>query len=123
MSGGTYSYAYYRLEEFADEMASEGNCSAASPQLREAFRTHLRMVAEAMRAIEWNDSHDGDDREAGLLEACLKASEVVSEMERYLPVIERAESEPETWARLTNGTGLATANGYRAAIRRARAEK
>lgn len=39
-----------------------------------------------------------------------------AEMLRYLPIIERAEADPELWARLTEGTGVATANGYRAAL-------
>ncbi len=43
---------------------------------------------------------------------------LLAEMVRYLPVIERAEQDPELWARLTTGTGIATANGYREAIRK-----
>lgn len=42
------------------------------------------------------------------------------EMLRYLPIIERAEADPELWQRLTEGTGIATANGYRAAIAKAK---
>ena len=44
--------------------------------------------------------------------------QLLAEMVRYLPVIERAEQDPELWARLTVGTGIATANGYREAIRK-----
>lgn len=39
-----------------------------------------------------------------------------AEMIRYLPVLERAESDPELWARLTEGLGIATLNSYRHAI-------
>lgn len=39
-----------------------------------------------------------------------------SEMLRYLPVINKAEQYRQTWAFLTEGTGIATANGYRAAL-------
>lgn len=39
-----------------------------------------------------------------------------SEMLRYLPVINMAEKYHHTWAFLTEGTGIATANGYRAAL-------
>lgn len=39
-----------------------------------------------------------------------------AEAERYLPVLERAEADPEVWDRLTAGLGIATLNGYRAAI-------
>jgi hypothetical protein len=42
---------------------------------------------------------------------------IVSEMKRYLPVIEALEKEPELWERFTKGTGIATANGYRNAIK------
>lgn len=41
------------------------------------------------------------------------------ELVRFLPIIERAEADPELWARLTEGTGIATANAYRAAIQKA----
>ena len=46
-----------------------------------------------------------------------------AEMLRYLPIIERAEADPKLWAQLTEGTGIATANGYRAAIAKATGEK
>jgi hypothetical protein len=47
---------------------------------------------------------------------------VMAEMLRYLPLIERAEADPALWARLTAGTGIATANGYRAAVGKATAK-
>ena len=47
------------------------------------------------------------------------APEQHAEMLRYLPVLERAEAEPELWERLTAGLGIATLNGYRAAIAKA----
>lgn len=39
-----------------------------------------------------------------------------SEMLRYLPLIEKAEQYHHTWSFLTEGTGIATANSYRAAL-------
>lgn len=39
-----------------------------------------------------------------------------SEMLRYLPVINKAEQYRHTWDFLTEGTGIATANDYRAAL-------
>lgn len=39
-----------------------------------------------------------------------------AEMRRYLPVINKAEQYRHTWDFLTGGTGIATANGYRAAL-------
>lgn len=47
------------------------------------------------------------------------APSLLAEMERYLLILERAEAIPETWNLLTVGTGIATANGYRAAIKKA----
>lgn len=40
----------------------------------------------------------------------------IREMKRYLPVLEMAESVNSLWAELTNGTGIATLNGYKAAL-------
>jgi hypothetical protein len=73
MSGGSYDYAYGHLDTFAESMRGHGGCGdyAAPPALREAFRAHLRLVARAMRAIEWNDSGDGDDEEPALIRGCL----------------------------------------------------
>jgi len=71
MSGGAYDYAYSRVLNFADELRAEGDLDAASSELREEFREHLRLVAETMRSIEWNDSGDGDQDEAENITKCL----------------------------------------------------
>lgn len=42
-----------------------------------------------------------------------------AEMLRFLPILERAEADPEIWEKLTEGTGIATANSFRAAIAKA----
>lgn len=39
-----------------------------------------------------------------------------SELRRYLPVLERAESDPYIWTRLTRELGIATTNSIRAAL-------
>lgn len=39
-----------------------------------------------------------------------------TEMLRYLPIIDRAERYHHTWAFLTEGTGIVTANSYREAL-------
>jgi hypothetical protein len=41
---------------------------------------------------------------------------LLKEMQRFATVIERANGEPLLWIRLTEGTGIATPNGYRQAI-------
>jgi hypothetical protein len=60
MSGGSYDYAYGRVNDFADAMR-------ADTPARIAFRAHLHDVADAMHAIEWVDSADwapGDEDDA-----------------------------------------------------------
>ena len=54
MSGGSYDYAYSRVESMAYDMLRRGN---ATP-LRQAFAEHLLTVSAAMRAVEWVDSKD-----------------------------------------------------------------
>lgn len=62
MSGGSMDYLYSKV---LDASFNEHTV------LRRAFRQHLKLIAEALRAIEWNDSCDGDDREEILLKKCL----------------------------------------------------
>ena len=65
MSGGSYDYAYGKIEDLANEIRP------TSP-LRKAFKTHLRKVAKAFHDIEWVDSADyspGDEDAA--IHACL----------------------------------------------------
>lgn len=85
MSGGSYNYTFYRIEELAAEILQQGERTS----LRKAFCAHLVKVAAAAKAIEWNDSGDGDDREDDLirsvisptaeLEAATKAAKEASE--------------------------------------------
>jgi hypothetical protein len=63
MSGGSYDYTYEKVERFAEALergerfdgvtTDAPNCLA-----RLGFAAHLRKVAEAMKAIEWEDSYD-----------------------------------------------------------------
>lgn len=59
------------------------------------------------------------DEECANARLIAAAPDMLAEMVRYLPVIEAAERDPALWERLTAGTGIATANGYRAAIAKA----
>lgn len=90
MSGGSYDYAYRRVEEMADMLRAEGSCHAAPTALRELFREHLRHVAEAMHAIEWNDSCDGDEREPELITRCLNGRLTDDVVDRVLENAERS---------------------------------
>lgn len=40
----------------------------------------------------------------------------LKEIQRYLPILEELEKYPWLWEHFTKGTGIATLNGYRAAI-------
>jgi hypothetical protein len=65
MSGGSYGYAYSKLEDLAGWIAT-------MTPLRRAFKTHLRRVAKACHDIEWVDSGDcepGDEDDA--IRACI----------------------------------------------------
>jgi len=62
MSGGSMDYLHMKVQ---DAEFSEGTES------RRMFRQHLDLVARTLRAIEWNDSGDGDDDEGILIDACL----------------------------------------------------
>lgn len=67
MSGGSMNYLYRSVKD-AD--------FRTDTVLRRAFRAHLNTVANTLRAIEWNDSGDGDDREDDLIRECIgKAGE------------------------------------------------
>jgi hypothetical protein len=51
-------------------------------------------------------------------------TQLLKEMRRYLPVITYLEQNyPSIWAAATQGTGIATANGYKAAIQAAEGGK
>ncbi len=71
MSGGSMDYLYAKVQ---DAQFLE------TTQLRVAFRLHLQRVAKAMRAIEWNDSGDGDYREDALIEAVLGIEDTPKEL-------------------------------------------
>ena len=68
MSGGSMNYLYGKVldAEFAKDTPA-----------RKAFGKHLKLVAKALRAIEWNDSGDGDDNEDEAIRACLSRADVL----------------------------------------------
>ena len=58
MSGGSWDYICYRLEELADSLSTE------TDPMRVAMSVKVRELAKAMHDIEWVDSGDygkGDD--------------------------------------------------------------
>jgi hypothetical protein len=60
MSGGSYDYAYCKIQDMADSL----RCTTPA---RKAFKTLLNKVAKACHDIEWVDSGDcspGDEDKA-----------------------------------------------------------
>lgn len=65
MSGGSYDYAYSKIEDLAEAIRPTN-------PLRKAFKRHLKKVAEACHDIEWVDSCDsGPGDEDAAIRACL----------------------------------------------------
>ena len=90
MSGGSLNYAYQRVEEVADEVASR----AETPEHR-AFAAHLRKVAKALHDLEWVWSYDyGAGKELNALMACVTTSDVLVE------AVERANAAKADLERL-----------------------
>ena len=73
MSGGAHDFAYQRVSNFIESVRNEQERLAQIDRLeplptprmtqehrrlREDFLEHLKLVADAMRAIEWEDSGD-----------------------------------------------------------------
>jgi hypothetical protein len=69
MSGGSMNYLYSRIEYDA---TFKMNTPA-----RVAFRKHLMLVSQCLKAIEWNDSGDGDRQEEALLLECLGKERII----------------------------------------------
>ncbi len=93
MSGGSYDYAYYKVEGIASEIQRN-----ADTPLRRAFAKHLERVAQALHDIEWVDSGDygqGDEVEA--IKAVIKPDLVLSTIKEELKA-----SIAEAQAVLTN---------------------
>ena len=70
---------------------------------------------ETKRSLRIQATHAAELEKAEVAQSA-RIAKLESEMRRYLPVIERAEQVPGLWGELTAGTGIATANGYRAAL-------
>lgn len=90
MSGGSYDYAYARVENFAHELRATDN------PLRRAFRSHLLLVAKAMHDIEWVDSCDyapGDENEA--IRAALGTNADAAQMAEIAVDLRRLVGEAE----------------------------
>lgn len=67
MSGGAYQYLYSSVNDFANSIDPDADRNHEAVKLRKRFAKHLKLVADAMYAIEWVDSGDmssGDEVDA-----------------------------------------------------------
>lgn len=74
MSGGSYDYICYKMEDAARTL-----CGKTQPPYRQAFGMLMKKCAKAMHDIEWVDSNDmseGDD-EASIMQ-CICFSQVLA---------------------------------------------
>ena len=66
-------YLYSRIMDQVECVMGDRCCTRWNDTaLRQQFREHLIHVARALKAIEWNDSGDGDDEEDAVILAALK---------------------------------------------------
>jgi hypothetical protein len=102
MSGGSYDYFYSKVEHVAACIREDSIEEYTRPSLRRAFKAHLLKVADALHAVEWNDSGDGDSEECAKIEACLAPGAEIEAataaarvaMAELGGAIERAERKP-----------------------------
>jgi hypothetical protein len=94
MSGGSYDYAYHKVNDFADQLRRSDHYKT-NPR-RMAFAILLYKVSEAMKSIEWVDSCDyGPGDEDADINACfqmnssgLLADAAISELEAAIKMAE-----------------------------------
>lgn len=79
MSGGSMDYLSVKVEEaHFHETTIE----------RKVFRDHLKKVAKALHAIEWNDSGDrADDDESEAIMECLSEEDIIRTLEQLQKLI------------------------------------
>ena len=94
MSGGSWNYLYMQLEEAAQRLKADPDL------LRQALGLHMDWVANAMHAVEWNDSGDGAPDEDKLIQRVVDVDtldEAVRERLRVMRgAIERWETQYNT---------------------------
>jgi hypothetical protein len=73
MSGGSWNYLCYQVQEAAQRLLHEKDAT------RRAFGKHLKLVAEALHAIEWVDSDDkGPGDEIEPIMACITPQDILN---------------------------------------------
>ena len=88
MSGGSLDYAYGRVDDVADAVASR-----ATKPLHGAFAKHLRLVAAALHDLEWvwsSDMSNGDE-DAAIRAVISRSEEISAAREAIQKAIEDAQ--------------------------------
>lgn len=78
-------YFYLKLEDAAWDFKRNN-------VRRRALHRHMLELAKVLKAIEWNDSGDGDDQEDALIDAVLSPS---LQMETAIQMLNEARAEAE----------------------------
>lgn len=90
MSGGSYDYAYTRVDDMAGSLRD-----VATDPLRRAFKAHLLKVAKAMRDVEWEDSCDGADWQTSVRAVLTRTDEIEAATAILCDAIDQANSTLE----------------------------
>jgi hypothetical protein len=93
VSGGSWGYFSFKLEEVADRLI-DSRPTTSQYLLRRALGKHLKKCATALHEIEWVDSCDtspGGEKEA--LKACFENAVQSIEADEILSELKRLESE------------------------------
>jgi hypothetical protein len=100
MSGGSYDYAYRKIEALASEIKSRAQTSE-----RKAFADHLLKVAKAAHDIEWVDSCDygvGDENKSIreclgngliLLQVVIEAKKIMKDIQSEIDRLPNAQDD------------------------------
>lgn len=83
MSGGSMDYLSVKVEE--------AEFYETTPE-RKAFRDHLKKVAKALHAIEWNDCGDGPEDEDAAIRECLSEEDII---QTFIGAAQRAAERSE----------------------------
>lgn len=92
MSGGSYDYLYWKVEDAARKLMSK-----AQPNYRQAFGDLLLRCAKALHDVEWVDSDDmseGDDKDS--IMECIDYNDVLKfTIQQAIRIKEDLDSEIE----------------------------
>ena len=88
MSGGSYDYAFEKLNDFIHALESRREQTLK----RQLFADHLKKVSNAMKAIEWVDSSDcGPGHDDEWIDKCLGYSkpdeEIITQAWAYRKIL------------------------------------